>query len=86
MPEAPTLITKRADELRPGDLIDLEGDKFVDPGANIPKFASQYQLLNAVDHETPKCVAVWIDGHDCVGFPPDHVLKTIAADPDDSDF
>ena len=55
-----------------GDMVDLENDPYV---TSNPMLASTLLTVAAVDRETDTCVAVWFEGFDCVGFPPDHVLK-----------
>jgi hypothetical protein len=67
-------ILKRVVDLRPGDYVDLEGDRFADPLRNKPTLQFIYQMVDAVERETADCVAVWFDGFDCVGFPPDHLV------------
>lgn len=58
--------------LRPGDLVDLEGDVYAGglPGV-------EYELATVVDveQETPGCVRVDFEGLDSVGFPTDHKLR-----------
>ena len=62
-------------ELQPGDMIDLEGDIYADPKHNRVEFETEYAIVEAVEPETPACTAVWIEGVDCFGFPPEHLVE-----------
>jgi hypothetical protein len=66
--------TRKAIDLRPGDFVDLEGDKYADPDNANVTYEFEYQEVCEVTKETPQCVAVGFDGS-LVGFPPDHLLK-----------
>lgn len=68
-------MLRRIDQLKPGDLIDLEGDQYADPKRSHPVFQSEYATVESVERETPDCIAVWIEGVDCFGFPPDHLVS-----------
>lgn len=72
-------IMKRIDDLVENDLVDLEADPFADPNRDHVAFRSGFQIVDAVEHETPHCTAVWFEGFDCVGFPPGHLVRTAAA-------
>lgn len=77
-----TDILRRVDELKPGDLVDLEGDEFADPNGTNETFPFEYTEVEEAKRETSTCVAVAFLGFDVVGFPPDHVVKVspISAD------
>lgn len=62
-------------ELRPGDLVDLEGDAFADPEYRNPAFPFELAAVAAVERETFDCVAVAFEGFDVVGFPPSHFVQ-----------
>jgi hypothetical protein len=68
---------KPASELRPGDLVDLEGDPFADPDRANVSLASEFQRVATVDRETPNCVAVGFEGFDAVGFPAGHHVRVV---------
>lgn len=74
-------IETPARDLREGDMVDLEGDRFADPRRDKPALQALYQTVDCVVAETPDCVAVWFEGFDCVGFPPDHALRVIKVAP-----
>jgi len=71
--------TKRAGEIRPGDIVDLEGDPIADPDGDNACFECEYQTVCQVDRETPDCVVIYLEGASGYGFPPDHPIKL---DPD----
>ena len=66
--------TKTAEDLLPGDLIDLEGDAFADPNNDSPCYDCEYGVVAAIEHETPDCVRVDLEGGPSIGFPPSHRL------------
>ena len=66
-------MKKRAADLQPGDLVDLEGDNFADNGEH-PEFEFELQEVAELDRETPGCLAVYFSNFAC-GFPPDHLLE-----------
>lgn len=65
---------RRIDELRVGDMVDLEGDRFADPTRDKPCLEFEYQTICEINRETPTCIAVGFEGFDIVGFPPDHTV------------
>lgn len=67
-----------AADLRPGDLIDLEGDVFADPARDRADLQFEFQRVERCDREAGDCVAVYIAGVDCFGFPPGHHVRRIA--------
>jgi hypothetical protein len=78
----------RARDLRPGDLLDLEGDPYADPrGDSLSAdgehfYGFEYELaevVEPVEFETPTCVVVHTDMVSC-GFPPDHEINVSLAD------
>lgn len=69
--------TKPVSELKPGDLVDLQGDKYADPNNDHPELEFELQVVDAVERETDTCIAIWFDDFDCVGFPPDHVVQVL---------
>lgn len=61
-------------DLRPGDLVDLQGDKFADPNGTNPRFDCEYACVHEIKKETIACICVYFDG--CAfGFPPNHIVK-----------
>jgi len=62
-------------DLREGDYVDLEGDKYADPN-NSPFLQSEYVIVaENPKQETENCVAVGFESFDVVGFPSDHMVK-----------
>jgi hypothetical protein len=61
------------EDLREGDLVDVEGDPFA--GSYV---AAEFEYLEVagVERETVDCVAVGLEGFDLVGFPVGHQLPT----------
>lgn len=72
------MITRRIDELKIGDLVDLANDKFADPNGTNQEFSFEYLTVREIDRETPSCIVVYFDDYAC-GFPPSHV---VTIDPD----
>lgn len=77
----------RADQVKVGDLLDLEGDRFADPenggGVELPTNAFEFELaeVTEVELETADCVRIGGLGF-CVGFPVGHMLKRHGNNPD----
>jgi len=67
-------VKKRADEIREGDMVDLQGDVFADPAGDHVCFEFLYQTVHEAERETPSCVRIDFDNFSC-GFPPSHVLE-----------
>ena len=62
-------------EIVPGDIIDLESDRFADPDHDNPVFQCEYVMVTEVVKETPDCTVLYIDGVDGFGFPPEHKVR-----------
>ena len=61
--------------LRPGDLVDLEGDAHADPVRRNPILPFEGLVVVHVTRETPDCIAVHFEGFDVVGFPAHHRVR-----------
>lgn len=73
-------MTERlAHQLIPGDLVDLEGDKYADPNGDDTLMEFEYAVVERVERETPECVVVHTD-QSSFGCPPDHVVKLAPPD------
>ena len=60
---------KAVEELKEGDLVDLEGDQYADPSHDDGcAFPYEYAMVLGVDEETPECTRVDFDSTS-VGFP-----------------
>ena len=70
----PYPIKRAVRDLKRGDLVDLEGDRFADPQGNNPMFQTELMHVTNVTRETEACTAVAFEGWDVCGFPPDHVV------------
>lgn len=63
-------------DIRPGDMVDLEGDKYADPDSDPGKgFEFQYALVCEKKQETDDCIVLYFEEDSPVGFPVDHELK-----------
>lgn len=65
-------MKKRAADLVPGDLVDLEDDPFAPDHPSIPY---ELAMVATVEQETPECVAVGFEGIDVIGFPTNHLME-----------
>ena len=71
----------RADQVKVGDRLDLEGDKFADPNGNGVDPSGDYHAfefelaeVEEIERETPDCIVLYtsLGGF---GFPPAHMIK-----------
>lgn len=62
-------------DLKPGDMIDLEGDLFADPERADPYLASQYATVDCIEQETRDCVRVDFEEGPSIGFPTSHRVR-----------
>ncbi len=67
-----------AKDIREGDVLDLEGDKYADqPSADhANNFEYEYQPVHEVERETADCIRIGGDGW-LVGFPENHLLTVV---------
>lgn len=61
-------------DVKEGDLLDLHGDQYADPEADNTLLKSELAQVVEVNHETPRCISLGIEGFDLVGFPPHHYV------------
>ncbi len=59
----------------PGDIVDLEADKYADPDHDNVLLQCEYVEVGFVDQETPQCVVIGFESFDHVGFPTHHMLR-----------
>ena len=71
------LARRRADMLRIGDRIDLEGDKFADPNGTKEDFVYGFAGVKSVTLKTAYCVLIETS-QGAFGFPPDHMVEVDA--------
>lgn len=70
----------RADQVKEGDKLDFEGDKFADPNGNGLSlhaefdFTFEFATVEGVERETEGCVRIDTD-QGSYGFPPDHMIS-----------
>ena len=72
-------ITKtrvRAEDIRPGDVVDLEGDRYADPNGEDVSFRHEHAIVSNVERETPECVRLDL-ADESYGFPVTHHLTRI---------
>lgn len=69
---------KRIDQLKIGDMVDLRGDQYADPGSLCPWFEFEYAIVDYIEIETSNCTTIGFEGFDIVGFPPNHTVKVPA--------
>jgi len=62
-------------QIEPGDLIDLEHDRFANPDGLHVQFESELAQVIFVEMETPECLVIGFEGFDIVGFPRYHLLN-----------
>ena len=68
------MIFLPVNELKIGDSIDLEGDKYADPNGDNVALASEWQEVYSLERETPTCIVIETP-YITVGFPVDHVVR-----------
>ncbi len=71
------LQTIKASELKEGDMIDLEGDKFADPNNDNAALECEYCIVEGIEQETPECIVIYTQ-HVNVAVPTDHPIKLFA--------
>ncbi len=76
------MMTRVAD-LRIGDLVDLENDKYADPDNDNHWMPYLLGEVAEVTQETPACVAIAFEYFDIVGFPTGHELDVVGRVGDD---
>jgi hypothetical protein len=72
--------------LKIGDRVDLEGDRYADPKHDDFAKECEYAVVSEIEVETDDCTAVVFEGSAVsayVGFPPDHEVRRLKAEPED---
>lgn len=80
----------RIDQLRVGQRVDLEGDKYADAwcdpdtksetkAAWSAHYEAEYCVVEGWERESPGCIRVDFESSPSIGFPPDHLVEV---DPD----
>lgn len=64
-------MKKKISELKTGDLVDLQHDRFADNGEH-PEFEFEYSEVFEAMPENANCTVVEFS-HGTFGFPPDHL-------------
>ena len=70
----PATTRKRADRVVVGDRLDLEGDRYADPGRDEPSLRFEFQTVTMIEVEPPNTIAIGFESIGVVGFPPDHLI------------
>jgi hypothetical protein len=71
----------RVDEIRPGDVVDLECDIYADPAkVRNGLLAMQYMTVVEIEREGAGCIVLYFDENNPVGFPPDHLIHVATHD------
>lgn len=65
---------KRIDELKVGDLVDLEADVFANSNGEHPEYEFELAQVVEIERETPTCICVYFETG-AVGFPPEHLVS-----------
>jgi len=77
-----------AKDLKPGMVIDLEGDPYADPYVDLfadpngeeLQYESEYAVVDEITSETDDCMLVTLSDGQQIGFPPEHSLLFIASE------
>ena len=67
----------KAEAVKPGQVVDLEGDRYAETADGAEVLAYEYVEVADVERETPDCVRVDFEGFDSIGFPAGHLLKVV---------
>jgi hypothetical protein len=67
-------MQKQAIDLKAGDMVDLEGDPFVDQTEHGPSVQSEYAVVETIEIETADCVCVYFENFPTHGFPANHLF------------
>lgn len=70
------LIKKKVQDLKTGDKVDLEGDKYADPFNNNPYYASELAIVDSIEQETESNIIVYFE-EATVSFPMNYELKVV---------
>lgn len=70
----------RAEDVRPGFALDLEGDEIADPEKDIPEFQSGLSVVELVDTMEFNHVYIKLKDGEAFRFPADHVMRVGAFD------
>ena len=65
----------RADQVKVGDYVDLEGDPIADPNHDNVAFEFEWQEVASIERETSDCIVIGLEGLGVFGFPPNHPIK-----------
>jgi hypothetical protein len=69
-------VKKRIDALQPGDLVDLQGDKYADADTTQhPEWEFEFETVAVVEQEAANCFLVHFESGFACGFPPHHEVE-----------
>lgn len=70
-------MKKKIKDLKPGDRLDLEEDKYADPTKDNPVFQCEILTVESVEKETENCYVVSFSNYSDIGFPPNHEVDIV---------
>lgn len=66
-------------DLRAGMMVDLYGDKFMDPNCDPGEtYEYEYGVVENTTRETSNCTVVDFENYVSCGFPPDHLVDVVS--------
>ena len=65
---------KNVEDVKEGDILDLEGDSIADPGSTHPLLRNDWQVVVSTERETPECVTIYFPDFTCA-FPAGHLVQ-----------
>lgn len=68
------VLFRRIKDLKPGDRVDLQNDRFADPEQS-DKFAYEYETVSGRERETKDCLRVDFESGFSCGFPIGHRVE-----------
>lgn len=73
-------MLRKVSDLQPGDVVDLQRDRYADPDGAHPVYAVECVEVSAVEPEEDGWVRLLFEGLPAVSFPADHLLPANTLD------